>query len=100
MSAKKALLEHYGYKAEIIHMDDDNSGNFSIETVQDVSPIIKAAAILADEPPGKDFRHAAYIPDYVMDQAFREGWFNDAKKWKQWANDPENRAFRTWQGRL
>lgn len=101
MGTKKALLEHFGYKAEILHFDpNDKSGTHTVETVWDVSPIVEAAKILADEPPGKDFRHAAFIPEYVMDQAFREGWFNDPKKWKDWANNPENAAFRTWKGRL
>lgn len=100
MSSKSALLEHFGFKAEIFHADPDKPDSFTIETVQDVSPIIKAASILADQVPGKDFRHAAFIPDYVMDQAFKEGWFNDRKKWKDWANNPENKAFRTWPGRL
>lgn len=100
MSSKSALLDHFGYKAEVFHADPYNPDNFIIETVQDVDPILKAASILADEPPGKDFRHAAFIPDYIMDQAFKEGWFNDRKKWKDWANDPNNKRFRTWQGRL
>jgi hypothetical protein len=29
-----------------------------------------------------------------------EGWFHDKKAWKRWANDPNNRDFRVWKGRL
>lgn len=80
------------------HRDDD--GITRIETRQDVEPIIKAASILADEPPGKDFRHAAFVPEAVINEAFIEGWFHDPQAWKNWANDPDNKCFRTWPGRL
>ena len=75
-------------------------GRTLIETRQDVEPILDAAKLLADEAPGKDFRHAAFIPDVVLEQALREGWFHDPAAWKRWANDPANARFRTWAGRL
>lgn len=78
----------------------EEGGRHFFETRQDVEPIVAAARIVADAPPGQDFRHAAYIPDVVLEQAFREGWFHDAGAWKRWANDPANAAFRTWKGRL
>jgi len=78
----------------------EEGGRTFIETRQDVTHIIEAAKIMADEKPGKDFRHAAYIPEAVMDRAFNEGWFHDPKAWKRWANDPANAQYRTWNGRL
>jgi len=75
-------------------------GRTLIETRQDAEPILDAAKLLADAAPGKDFRHAAFIPDVVLEQAFREGWFHDAAAWKRWANYPANARFRTWAGRL
>lgn len=78
----------------------EEGGKTFIETRQDVTHIIEAAKIMADEKPGKDFRHAAYIPEAVMDRAFNEGWFHDPKAWKRWANDPANAQYRTWNGRL
>ena len=78
----------------------EQEGRTLIETRQDVEPILDAAKLLADEVPGKDFRHAAFIPDVVLEQAFREGWFHDPAAWKRWANDPANARFRTWAGRL
>ena len=70
-----------------------------IET-EDCTPLVEGCKILADEPPGKDFRHVAVIPDHVMNRAMREGWFHDKQAWKRWANDPDNKAFRTWKGNL
>ena len=78
----------------------EQDGRTLIETRQDVEPILAAASLVADQPPGRDFRHAAFIPDVVLEQAFREGWFHDRAAWKRWANDPANAGFRTWKGRL
>lgn len=78
----------------------EEGGRTFVETRQDVEHIIAAAKVLADEVPDKDFRHAAFIPEAVLNQAFVEGWFHDPAAWKRWANDPDNSAYRTWAGRL
>jgi hypothetical protein len=70
-----------------------------VETRQDVSHIIEAAKIVGEQAPHKDFRHAAFVPKTVLDQAFNEGWFHDKAAWKRWMNDPENACYRTWKGR-
>ena len=97
--SKSALLDLVPEaRRKLIYHEQD--GRTFLETRQDVEPIVEAARILADEVPDKDFRHAAFIPDIVLDQAMREGWFHDKSAWKRWANDPANARFRTWQGRL
>lgn len=96
---KSALLEAIGDSRRItVYHEED--GKKYVESRQDVEPIIEAAKIIADQPPGKDFRHAAFIPETVLNQAMLEGWFHDPKAWKRWANDPANAAYRTWKGRL
>lgn len=97
--AEKALLDasEPERRQVIIHKED---GVSRVETRQDVEPIIEAAKILSEMTPGREMRHAAFIPKTVLDQAFNEGWFNDPKAWKKWANDPANACFRTWPGRL
>lgn len=97
--SKSALLDIVpeARRKSIYH---EEGGKTYIETRQDVSHITSAAKIIANSPPGKDFRHAAYIPDAVLDQAFNEGWFHDPAAWKRWANDPANESYRTWKGRL
>jgi hypothetical protein len=97
--SKSALLDLVpGSRRKVIYHEED--GITRVETRQDVEPILGAARILAEEPPGKDFRHAALIPEAVMNQAFIDGWFHDPAAWKRWANDPANEGFRTWKGRL
>lgn len=97
--SKKALLDALpdSLRKTILHEED---GHFRIESRQDVEPIIKAAKILAEETPGKDFRHAAFVPETELNRAFTEGWFHDPQAWKRWANDPANDCYRTWKGRL
>jgi hypothetical protein len=96
----KALLsaDEGSRRLTIYHEMDD--GKHIIETRQDCQHIVDAAKILSEQAPGKDFRLAAVIPQVVLDQAMREGWFGDKKAWKRWANDPNNRDFRVWKGRL
>ena len=56
--------------------------------------------MIADEPPGKDFRHIGFIPDTVLNQMLIDGSFSDPRAIRRWLNDPDNAAFRTSKGRL
>lgn len=97
--AKSAILNALPEERRLtIYHEED--GKTYVESRQDCSHIIKAASILADEPPGKDFRHVGFIPETVMDQWMRDGSFNDPNVLKRWLNDPQNAPFRTWKGRV
>jgi hypothetical protein len=97
--SKSALLDILpDARRKVIRHEED--GRTYVETRQDVEHVIAAARVLADAPPGKDFRHVGFVPLTVMDQAFNEGWFHDPRAWKRWLNDPDNDCFRTWKGRL
>lgn len=95
--SKSALLDFFGTRQTIHHEED---GKTYLESRQEVSHIVEAAKIMADEKPGRDFRHAAFVPETVINQAFQEGWFHDKAKWKRWLNDPVNDCYRTWKGRV
>ena len=97
--SKSALLDLMpDTRRKIIYHEED--GKTYVETKQEVSHIIAAAKIMADEKPGKDFRHVAYVPDEVINQSMLDGWFHDPVAWKKWLNDPQNEALRTWKGRV
>lgn len=100
MTNRRRLLNAYGGLQEIVHSDDNEPDKLIIETRQDCTAELELARELRDLTPDKDLRHAARIPQFVLDKAFREGWINDAQKWRDWANDPDNRMFRTWPGKL
>lgn len=91
--ARKQLLGRSLGKDIIRHEED---GRTWIETRQDVEPIMRAAAILAEHGElDKDFTRVALIPSVVLDAAFNEGWFHDPDAWKRWYADPANAAYRT-----
>jgi hypothetical protein len=95
--SKSGLLDRIDRRVTILHEED---GKQFIESRQDVTHIVAAAKIMADEPPGKDFKHVAFVPDAVLNEAFNAGWFHDPKAWKRWLNDPDNRDYRTGGGRI
>ena len=97
--SKSALLDLVAdaRRKTILHEEDGRSW---IESRQDVGPVIEAARMIADEAPGKDFRHAAFVPESELNRAFAEGWFHDPRAWKHWANDPANACSRTLKGWL
>ncbi len=99
-TSRKLLLSHYAGFSQVVHIDSERPEDLILESVQELEPIIEAAKALSELEPGKDFRHAAIIPQIVLEQSFREGWFNDKSRWKKWANDPANKPFRTWPGNL
>lgn len=100
--SKMALLVAYADldapKKLLYHELDD--GIIAVETRQDVSNIVDLAKAARDIPPDREFRLTAFVPDAVMDKAYNEGWFHDAKAWKKWLNNPDNAAFRVWEGRV
>ena len=100
MSNRHLLLTSFGGFREVAIFDAMRPKDFLVKTFEDCEPIIERAKMLSELEPGKDFRHVAVIPQHVLDKAAREGWFNDRAKWKEWANEPDNRAFRTWPGRI
>ena len=83
-------------KSEFITEDDRHI----YHTAQNVNPVIEHVSKLREFQPGKHLRHAAEIPMVIWNKALREGWHNDKKAWKRFLNDPDNKAFRVWQGRL
>ena len=98
--ADKTLLSSYLGLKEYVHVDHEKPGDLIIETVQDCEPIMEMAKRLSEQTPGKEWRHVACIPLYFLDKAAKEGWLHDKKKWQQWLNDPDNKMFRSWPGKV
>ena len=82
----------------IYHEED---GKTYVESRQDCSEIVRAAKRARETQTGKEtFRLAAVVPETVLNQSFTEGWFHDPVRWQRWMNDPSNRDFRVWEGRV
>lgn len=100
---QKILYDQNGSVSRVLHTNDDGDpfGDFAIETIEDVEPVIESAKILADEHAERgDLKHVARVPVTIVEQAMREGWYHDTEAWRRWANDPDNKAFRVWKGRV
>ena len=93
-------IAQYNGIQEYMHVDASRPGDLIIETKQDLEPIIERAKELSEQTPGKEWRHVACIPNWFIDKAAKEGWVNDKVRWHRWLNDPDNKAFRTWPGRI
>ena len=85
-----------GFVSQLITEDDKT---VSLST-QNIDNTLKYVNHLRDMPVGKDFRHVAEVPQIIWEKAVQEGWSHDQDQWKRWLNDPANKVFRTWQGKL
>ena len=86
----------------ILHTDLSNpDGEFAIQTVEDHEPLLDSVKVLRDDHTARgDLKHVARVPLTVVEKAMREGWYNDKAAWRKWCNDPDNRGFRVWEGRV
>lgn len=96
----RELAASYNGLKEYYHTNSEKPGDLIIETAQDCEPIVEMAKRLSEQTPGKEWRHVACVPMFFLDKAAKEGWINDKAKWRAFLNDPDNKAFRTWPGRL
>jgi len=99
MSTKKTTIDNKkNFGSQFITEDD----KLVYHTKQNVQPVIDHVKNLKDNTikPGKDLRHVAEVPMVVYQKAIREGWANDDKAWKKWLNNPDNKVFRTWEGKV
>lgn len=72
-----------------------------ITTEMEAERLVRANARDADtDQRDRNFRLVARVPMPVVQRAIREGWHRDPAKWKAFLNDPDNRAFRVWQGKI
>ena len=102
MSQKKFIYDAHGSVARVLHADDrDPSGDFTIETIEDVEPVLESVKRLReDHKPRGDMKHVARVHVTIVEKAMREGWFNDQAAWNRFLNDPDNKDLRVWGGRL
>lgn len=95
--AKKTVLDATLNTKNIFATEDDK--NF-YQTQQNVQPTIEYVKNLSHLKPGKEMRHVAEIPMVIYQKMVREGSINDKKALKKWLNDPDNKMFRTWKGKV
>jgi hypothetical protein len=80
--------------------DDENPNQITVHTEIDLTQAIENNKALRELHPRRSTNKlvARGVPLTVAEQAIREQW--DDNDWKRWLNDPDNAAFRVWQGRV
>ena len=104
MSTKKTTVvdNKKDFKSAVVtqELDNTNHSTYHVHTQQNVQPVLEHVKMLSDNKPGKELRHVAEVPIIIYNKAVREGWGNDPAAWKKWLNNPDNKLFRTWKGKV
>jgi hypothetical protein len=92
------IYDQHGNAIRVAHTDRAD-GRMTFETIEDHEPTVESAKLLRENAnPKAMMRHVARVPMVVYEQAMREGWAEDQAAWTRWLNDPDNKAFRVWEG--
>ena len=80
--------------------EDDKPEILHVKTEVDLTQAIENNHRLRELHPRRSMNKlvARGVPLTVYEQSVREQW--DDKRWAQWLDDPDNAAFRVWQGRV
>jgi hypothetical protein len=99
MEVKRVYRDDGAVKRTMI-WEDDKPDIVHVKTELDLTQAIENNKILRElHPRRSDMKMIARgVPLTVAEQAMREQW--DEAKWAQWLDDPDNAAFRVWQGRV
>ena len=81
-------------------ISESQTDELYVYSKQDVAPVIEQAKSLAEKPMDKEFRPVAVIPEIFVEQMMRDGSWHDPAAIKRWLNDPQNKCFRVWGGRV
>lgn len=94
----KTLLDHRGDVLKYLQDDGDSV----VEVMeQDLDPLLRHAKVMREtHVQDREMKLAGYIPGFVVERMMRDGSFHDPQAIKRWLNDPQNKDFRVWEGRL
>lgn len=82
-----------------LYWEDSDPDTFGVNTEVDVEQLVKNNADLQElHPLGSTNKLVARVPLTIYEQSIHEGWGED--RWKRWLNDPDNKFFRIWPGRV
>ena len=98
----KRLFDHDPMTGITKYWHVTDTGQYVVESVQDVSKIFEANKRAANNTSGKygDMPRVAQIPLIVYYELKRKGILNDPVEMRKWLNKPENAMFRTREGKL
>jgi hypothetical protein len=80
-------------------IDHERPDRFTVHTQVAMEEVL--AGIQRDrelQDPKSTNKLVARVPMTIVERSIHEQW--DEADWKKWLNDPDNAAFRVWQGRV
>jgi hypothetical protein len=105
-----SILDDRGRVLKTLHTDAHDENRVVEVMHEDVAPLIELARSLAivrqmgrlkDQPSEKmGARLIGFMPDTQVEKMMRDGTWNDQAAQKRWLNDPQNKDFRVWKGRV
>lgn len=100
MESRFTYHKRDGVTRTLVH-DDAVPHQFRVFTEVEMDSVLKSIEMEKDLPvinPKSPNKLVARVPMTIYEQSIHEQW--DEAKWKQWLNDPDNKAFRIWPGRV
>lgn len=80
-------------------LDQDNPHGFTIHSEVEMDQVLESIKLdRENHKTGTTNKLVARVPLTVYEKSLVEQW--DEGDWKKWLNDPDNAAFRVWQGRV
>lgn len=100
MAESKFTYQNDGAVKRVGIWDDDYPDKYVTYTEQDLTQAVENNKILRELHPRRSTNKliARGVPLAVAERAMREQW--DESDWAKWLDDPDNAAFRVWQGRV
>lgn len=89
-----------------LHMDADDDGHFVLFREQEIGNLTDRIRHMGEQygefshQKDSGMRHAAEIPEEVFADLEMRGIAQDPARLKAWLNDPDNRIWRVWKGRV
>lgn len=101
MPKTSSLISNESGVQTAIHTEDGD-GTFHVTKKQDVQPTLDYTKYLREQPVDRknEVRHIAEIPPVVAAKLIRDGIMGDSKAILKWLDKPENKVFKTVEGRL
>ena len=100
MTERKIVYRNDGAVKRTMIWEDDAPETVHVYTEQDLTQAIENNKILRELHPRRSTNKllARGVPISVAEKAMLEHW--DEQDWARWLDDPDNAAFRVWQGRV
>lgn len=100
MTERKVVYRDSNGVRRTMIWDDKKPFDLTVFTEQRMDEVVETNKIMRELHPRRSTNKliARGVPITVAEKALLEGW--DEKDWNKWLNDPDNAAFRVWQGRV